>query len=270
MSGTDAPLPPRARPWPADHEPTLFQRAVVTVVAGLRPGELMTYGEVAEEIGRPGAGQAVANVLRSAPDLPWWRVLPGDGRVYRSHAPAHVPLLVAEGHRVDEHRRVHAGTVGIRPATADDATAVGVLTEKVYRDGGYLDDDEAYVAQLLDGAGRVRDAVVLVAELAGTVVASVTVAEPGTPWAEIARPDELEVRMLAVAETARRRGIADRLMDEVEAHARRRGLAAVVLSTEPAMTGAHVLYERRGYVRHPERDWDVDGFPLIAYRLALA
>lgn len=161
-------------------------------------------------------------------------------------------------------------TVTIRPATAEDAEVIGVLTEQVYRDGGFLDDDEAYVAHLLDGAGRVRDALVLVAELDGRVVASVTLAEPGTPWAEVSRPDELEVRMLAVAESARRRGIADRLMDEAEAHARRRGLAAVVLSTEPVMAAAHVLYERRGYLRQPERDWDVDGFPLLAYRRALA
>jgi ribosomal protein S18 acetylase RimI-like enzyme len=161
-------------------------------------------------------------------------------------------------------------TVTVRPATAEDADVVGVLTERVYRDGGYLDDDEDYVTHLRNGVGRVRDALVLVAELDGAVVASVTVAEPGTPWAEISRPGELEVRMLAVVETARRRGIADRLMDEVEAHARRRGLGAVVLSTEPVMAGAHALYERRGYLRRPERDWDVDGFPLIAYRLALA
>ena len=162
-----------------------------------------------------------------------------------------------------------AATVAVRPATDADADAVGLLTERVYRDGGYLDEDEDYVTHLRDGAGRVRDARVLVAELDGVVVASVTIAEPGTPWAEISRPDELEVRMLAVVERARRRGIADRLMDEVEAHARRLGLAAVVLSTEPVMAGAHALYERRGYVRQPERDWDVEGFPLIAYRLAL-
>jgi len=108
VARSDDSMPPRARPWPDEHEPTAFQAAVIAAVAGLRPGELATYGEVAEEIGRPGAGQAVANVLRSAPDLPWWRVLPGDGRVYCSHAPTQVPHLEAEGHRVDEHRRVHA------------------------------------------------------------------------------------------------------------------------------------------------------------------
>ena len=100
--------PPNATPWSEDHEPTAFQRAVVDAVARLRPGELLTYGEVAEEIGRPGAAQAVANVLRCAPAVPWWRVVPADGRLYCSHAPAQAPLLEAEGHAVDEERRVRA------------------------------------------------------------------------------------------------------------------------------------------------------------------
>ncbi len=79
-------------------------------MAALGAGERMTYGEVAEEIGRPGSGQAVANVLRSAPGLPWWRVLPSDGRLYCTHLPTQGPLLRAEGHRIDEHRRVHPGS----------------------------------------------------------------------------------------------------------------------------------------------------------------
>ena len=52
-------------------------------------------------------GQAVANVLRGVPGLPWWRVLPAGGRLYRDLAPVQAPLLEAEGHRVDGHLRVH-------------------------------------------------------------------------------------------------------------------------------------------------------------------
>jgi methylated-DNA-protein-cysteine methyltransferase-like protein len=108
---TDAPaLPPRGAPWPDDHEMTEFQRDVVDLVADLREGELITYGEIAEEVGRPGAAQAVGNVVRSAAGLPWWRVIPSDGRLYCSHLVQQAPLLVAEGHRVDEHRRVHPRT----------------------------------------------------------------------------------------------------------------------------------------------------------------
>src|SRR6478609_6840106 len=79
------PQPPRATPWPDDHHPTPFQQLVIDAVNALGPGDLATYRDLAKQIGRPGAGQAVANVIRSAPDLPWWRVTPSDGRLYRTH-----------------------------------------------------------------------------------------------------------------------------------------------------------------------------------------
>jgi methylated-DNA-protein-cysteine methyltransferase-like protein len=82
---------------------------VIDAVLDLEPGDLVTYRELAEQIDRPGASQAVANVLRSAPGLPWWRVTPSDGRLYRTHAPTQQPLLEAEGHTVDADRRVTAG-----------------------------------------------------------------------------------------------------------------------------------------------------------------
>jgi methylated-DNA-protein-cysteine methyltransferase related protein len=101
------------RPPGGAHEPpdrlTPFQRAVVEVVGGLGPGEVVTYAEVATEAGHPGSAQAVANVLRRVPDLPWWRVVPTDGRVYRTHAAVQVPLLRAEGVEVGEDRRLPRG-----------------------------------------------------------------------------------------------------------------------------------------------------------------
>ncbi|MGJ9423363.1 MGMT family protein [Aeromicrobium sp. CF3.5] len=89
---------------------TEFQREVAEVVAGLQVGELITYGEVALESGHPGAGQAVANVLRRVPGLPWWRVLSADGRLYCQHREVAEPLLEAEGHTVDEMGRVQVVT----------------------------------------------------------------------------------------------------------------------------------------------------------------
>jgi methylated-DNA-protein-cysteine methyltransferase-like protein len=106
------PRPPRHVPWPEDHRPTPFQAAVVAAVAELEPGDLATYAEIAEAAGHPGAGQAVANVLRSATGVPWWRVVPADGRVYRTHRAVQRPLLEAEGHAVDDDGRV-------RPADQD-------------------------------------------------------------------------------------------------------------------------------------------------------
>ena len=159
----------------------------------------------------------------------------------------------------------------IRPARPDEAAVVGALTEAAYAGDGYLDHPggDAYGAVLRDAVARVEEATVLVAERDGAVIGTVTVAPAGAPWANVARPGELEVRMLAVHGEARRQGVAEALMAAAEDHARTLGLGTVVLSTDFDMIPAQRLYERRGYVRRPERDWDVDGFPLIAYRLAL-
>lgn len=100
-----APLPPGGHPEPPTAL-TPFQQHVVAVVEALPAGEVLTYAEVALEAGHPGSAQAVANVLRRVPGLPWWRVVPTDGRLYRTHAPTQAPLLAAEGVRVDDQRRI--------------------------------------------------------------------------------------------------------------------------------------------------------------------
>ena len=100
------PRPPGADERPPDQPLTEFQRAVVAVVGSLAAGEVVTYADVAVEVGRPGAAQAVANVLRRVDGLPWWRIIPTSGRLYRSHAPTQRPLLEAEGVAVGPDRRV--------------------------------------------------------------------------------------------------------------------------------------------------------------------
>jgi methylated-DNA-protein-cysteine methyltransferase-like protein len=110
----DVPLPGGGHDEPPA-QLTAFQQHVVDVVSGLRTGELLTYAEVALEAGHPGAGQAVANVLRRVPGLPWWRVLPANGRLYRQHREAAAPLLRAEGHHIDATGRVHVGEHGRDP-----------------------------------------------------------------------------------------------------------------------------------------------------------
>lgn len=98
-------LPPGGIPDPPS-DPTPFQAAVIGVVAGIPRGEVLTYAEVAEEAGHPGSSQAVSNVLRRVPDLPWWRVIPSTGRLYRTHQPVQRDLLRAEGVDIDEGGRV--------------------------------------------------------------------------------------------------------------------------------------------------------------------
>jgi len=157
--------------------------------------------------------------------------------------------------------------VTVRRADPAEADLVGALTERAYRDGGF--GSGAYAEVLRDGRSRVRDSIVLVAAADGTITGTVTLALPGSPLAHLGRADEAEVRMLAVDEAARGHGVANLLMAACEAVARDQGLAAVILCTETRMLAAQRLYERRGYLREPARDWQIRNVHLIAYRLPL-
>ncbi|MFC4374955.1 GNAT family N-acetyltransferase [Nocardia halotolerans] len=158
----------------------------------------------------------------------------------------------------------------IRTARPGEYDAVAALTVQVYVGDGYVGADEDYVRELGDTARRAAAAEVLVAVHDGTVVGSLTVAGPGTPYAEIARPGELEFRMLAVSKDARGLGVGTALVRGVVDEARAGGYEAVVLTTMGAMVDAHRLYERLGFVTVPERRWATeDGLALFVMRLAL-
>lgn len=94
---------------------------------------------------------------------------------------------------------------------------------------------------------------------AGVVVGTVTLAPSGTSYAEVAEAGEAEVRMLAVAPEARRRGVAETLMRSALDHAVTSGYRRVVLSTFDAMQSAQRLYRRLAFVPAPERDWHHEG-----------
>ena len=84
---------------------TEFAERVEAVIRALRPGEVVTYGEVAADAGRPGAARAVGHLLATQPaDLPWWRVVAASGRLVPGHEAEHSRRLEAEGVRLDAGR----------------------------------------------------------------------------------------------------------------------------------------------------------------------
>ncbi|WP_313821650.1 GNAT family N-acetyltransferase [Citricoccus sp.] len=178
--------------------------------------------------------------------------------------------------------------VTVRDARAEDHAAIAHLTVTSYIDGGHIDPEDEYIANLQDVATRARQARVLVGEVeaaalteslpgtpaatdtpttpdagpaalgaAGPVIAgSVVLTLPGMPMSETAREGELEFRMLAVDPRVQRRGVARALVRAAIDRAEQlEGVAAVVLTTMESMSGAHRLYESEGFVRVPERDW---------------
>jgi len=75
-----------------------FDHRVDAVLRRLRPGEVVTYGEVAEEAGTPGAARAVGRLLATVDaDWPWWRVVTASGRLVPGHEGEHARRLRAEG-----------------------------------------------------------------------------------------------------------------------------------------------------------------------------
>jgi methylated-DNA-protein-cysteine methyltransferase-like protein len=84
---------------------TPFEEAIAQVLRSLRPGDVVTYGEVALEAGRPGASRAVGAFLAgSGGGYPWWRVVNAAGRLVPGHEAEHAKRLRAEGVEVDEVR----------------------------------------------------------------------------------------------------------------------------------------------------------------------
>lgn len=159
--------------------------------------------------------------------------------------------------------------VAVRPARVDELAEVGELGLIAYRAEGLVPPGSHYAARLTDTASRHRDAELLVAaDQDGRLLGTVTIVRPGTPWAQVAGPDELEFRMLAVHPDGRGRGIGRALMDTVLDRARTEGYRGIALSTLESMRTAHHLYERLGFRRAPHRDWRPDGrMPLWVFEL---
>ncbi|MFB8274203.1 GNAT family N-acetyltransferase [Nocardia colli] len=174
---------------------------------------------------------------------------------------------------MDANAGVGGENVGLIIRTAEPAeyAAISELTVEVYVGEGFVRADTPYAAELADTEHRGASAQLLVATHADRIVGSLTVARPGTPYAEIARPGELEFRMLAVSKTARGLGAGTALVRTVIDIAKDEGFDAVALTTMPAMTDARRIYDRFGFIPTPDRDWHTPaGELLTVLRLDLA
>jgi GNAT superfamily N-acetyltransferase len=112
----------------------------------------------------------------------------------------------------------------------------------------------------------------IVAELDGALIGSVMLYSPtanayGDAMAGAGWP---ELRLLAVAAAARGRGVGTALVEECMRRARRAGANTLGLHTSGSLLAAIRMYERMGFVRAPEGDFQPSGAELVmAYRLAL-
>lgn len=131
-----------------------FRGSVIRVLRSLRPGEVVSYGEVAAQAGHPGAARAVGNLLRDEDGLPWWRVVTADGRLAPGHEMEQARRLRREGVEVHGSRvsvvpmfhvieafqvaeTVRTEVVG-RFATEQEAVSYARGQQQVNRESGHL------------------------------------------------------------------------------------------------------------------------------------
>lgn len=79
---------------------------ILAVVRALREGEVVSYGDVADDAGLPGRSRLVGHVLASNDDveLPWWRVVNAVGRLVPGNEREQAVRLRAEGAIVRDGR----------------------------------------------------------------------------------------------------------------------------------------------------------------------
>lgn len=88
-------------------ELTPFETDVLDMIEALQSGEIVTYGEVAAEVGKPGAARAVGSTLRRhGSAVPWWRVVAANGRLVPGGEQRQTEKLTAEGVLVRKGRVV--------------------------------------------------------------------------------------------------------------------------------------------------------------------
>jgi alkylated DNA nucleotide flippase Atl1 len=97
-----------------------YAELVLSVVELIPPGQVATYGDIAEIVGRGGPRQVGHVMAQFGGGVPWWRVVRADGRPARPVEEHGLRLLRADktpikGDRVDMARaRFRIGEASLR------------------------------------------------------------------------------------------------------------------------------------------------------------
>jgi ribosomal protein S18 acetylase RimI-like enzyme len=164
----------------------------------------------------------------------------------------------------------------IRDARSSDRGAIEAVTLAAYQQYAAVMPAmwDGYRQNILATLGAARPDAQIVAEAREEIVGAVLLQRAGTviatPGGESITLASPEVRLLAVAPAARGQGVGVTLMHECIRRARRSGAAALTLHTTDIMEAAVRLYERLGFVRARELDFEpAPGVTIKGYRIGL-
>ncbi|MBS2027379.1 MAG: GNAT family N-acetyltransferase [Deltaproteobacteria bacterium] len=150
----------------------------------------------------------------------------------------------------------------IRLARPEDDAAIGDLLVAAFEtqyakklpEVKYTDERRR---ELRDVATKRAQGTVLVGELGGEVVGTVTVYPPGVKLSEAWRPRMADLRALGVHTAHFGKGYAQPLLDEAERIAWAWDIDFIGLHVRRGALGVARLYEKRGWIRAPEGDLDL-------------
>jgi GNAT superfamily N-acetyltransferase len=163
----------------------------------------------------------------------------------------------------------------VRDARASERDAIRDLTLRAYAEYSTVMTPESWnglsgaVQAALASTERMER---IVADDNGTLIGSVLLYPPSArAYGELAGAHESpELRLLAVAREARGRGVGRALVEECIRRARGAGAETLGLHTSRSMAPAMRLYERMGFERAPDLDFQPPGAELVeGYRLRL-
>lgn len=164
-------------------------------------------------------------------------------------------------------------TERVREAGPDEWPELAALTTEVYGQLAPLSPPASwteYLGSISQTLQQPNEARRLVVDVAGKIAASALLCPPSAGPAGGAANPYPELRLLAVGTAYRNAGLAGRLIEACEERARLDGYDAITLHTTSLMLTAKAMYERRGYERAPELDFEAGpDFMVWGYRRAL-
>jgi alkylated DNA nucleotide flippase Atl1 len=98
-----------------------YVEAVLRVVEQIPAGEVASYGDVAEAVGRGGPRQVGHVMALHGAAVPWWRVVRADGSPARCHEQQALDLLRSEGTPLRGSRVVMGEARALLSPEADSA-----------------------------------------------------------------------------------------------------------------------------------------------------
>lgn len=148
----------------------------------------------------------------------------------------------------------------VRDARASEYAAAGDLVAEAYNE--FIVHRE-YMERVRDVPARAAmpGNEILVALDDGELVGTATFVRPGSELLDALAPGVAPedarhggMRMMAVADSARKRGVGRALVEECIARTRLAGFDEAAFVTADVMTAARAMYEAMGFTRAPERD----------------